>query len=924
MKKIFMIVMLLFVSLAVVACTTTTDLSTTTTTTTSSQTTTSQSTTTSQPSTTTTSTSTTTTTTQTTTTTTTTTTTMPITTTEDPVVTLRDNRRILFGDVNEAIDLSMYRFKGDFGDMLLSEVTFGTLPAGVVVNGDTLTIANKGIFHLGFTAGTANAEITVITKLATENEYIVFQDAFDALPDGPLPEGYTLNVGNAGIVNGKLQLNGRTSNPTRVLLPGYLQGLKNYIIETDFSILSANEPTRWASVMYRFGTSGYFQMAIRQNATLTNGVEFAKWINNGWNVPKTVAFSEPINSASIYRLKIDLLGDTVNEYINGQLLITYENASDFASGYIGMQANGSVAVYNNIKITVPADYIDNSSLELTTFPTLYKPETGIILPPSAMVAINSYQDLANMTQAVRPQIALMNIDHTMQIVSDSGARIMPLLDALKMIDGKVIPAFYIRNRDVAVNVAGQLKGYGIRDVFLISHSATTINDARAAHSMLRGILEIPYDSNKPTLSNADLLNIRNATNIAGAIGALLPPQYTTKTNVEYLQRRLVSVFSNAKEGLPFAYQAVLSGVQGLITNDVHGLYEFYRLFPANSLIREPLIIGHRGMPTKAPENTIEGSMLAYEAGAHVIELDIFLSTDGRIIVMHDATTARTANGNMTVESSTYAQLQTLTLLDSTGKYPGLKIPTLDDYFETFKGLDVQIFVEIKSTKPEIVPALAALIEQYNIHDQVTVITFHSSQAENMRLYLPHISVGYLNTSLASATNLIGSLTSILNSIVPLKTTYNPEMTPLTIDLLTELSFRGITTWPWTMRSAADLYRIYTLGVGGATTDNTFVMSFDWIQMQLNQNRFDLSLANLPANLSLRGVIRTLNGLEYEYVPTTILVNDGGTGIQISNNAVVSNFAQAGTATIIVMFEATFLNGTTYRIYDDLVVINIRP
>jgi len=247
MKKLYMVVMLLFVSLAVVACSTTT--ASTTTTTTSQSTTTTSTSTTSQSSTTTSTSQPTTTTTTTTTTQTTTTTTTPITTTEDPVITLRDNRRIIFGDVNTGIDLSMYRFKGDFGEMLLSEVTFGSLPEGIVISDGSITFANKGIFHLGFTAGSANAEITFITKLAVEDEYLVFEDSFDTLPDGPLPAGYTLNIGTAGIVSGKLQLDGRTSNPTRVLLPAYLQGLKNYIIETDFSILSANEPTRWASVL---------------------------------------------------------------------------------------------------------------------------------------------------------------------------------------------------------------------------------------------------------------------------------------------------------------------------------------------------------------------------------------------------------------------------------------------------------------------------------------------------------------------------------------------------------------------------------------------------------------------------------------------------------------------------------------------------
>ncbi|MDP2425087.1 MAG: glycerophosphodiester phosphodiesterase, partial [bacterium] len=515
-------------------------------------------------------------------------------------------------------------------------------------------------------------------------------------------------------------------------------------------------------------------------------------------------------------------------------------------------------------------------------------------------------------------------DHTMYVVSNSGVRLMPLLDALKAIDGRVIPAFYIRNRDVAVAVAGLLKGYGIRDSFIISRNQLAITDARTANSMMRGILEIDYDSAKPTLTDADLLVIRDKGNSSGAIGVLLPVQYTTKYNVEYLQHRLVSVYSqNYNQEVGTLYQSVLAGVQGLITVDIDELYDFYLLFPANSLIRNPLLIGHRGMPSRAPENTIEGSMLAYEQGAKVIELDIFLSLDNRIIVMHDATTTRTTNGTMTVEASTLAQLRTLTLLDNTGKFPNLKIPTLDDYFQAFKGLDVQIFIEIKSTKAEIVPVLRDLIEAYDFWDQSVVITFHTSQADNMRLHLPNISVGYLNTSLASAGNLTGSLLSIMNSVVPIKTTYNPQHTPLTPELLRELSYRGITTWPWTANTAADIYKLYTWGVGGITTDQTHIMGWDWVYLHMNQSLHTVTLTNPVSSIDLRGEIQTLNGLPYEYIPTFTLIDDGGTGIQISSNAVVTNFVNPGKAYIIVSFEATFLNGTTYRIYDDVVVINVR-
>ncbi|MCK7484935.1 MAG: DUF1080 domain-containing protein [Bacillus subtilis] len=223
----------------------------------------------------------------------------------------------------------------------------------------TLSLLKKESIFLNLQSGANNFEIVLITKLYEEMEYVVFDASYTSLPDGPLPEGYTINAGSASIKNGKIQLEGGTSSPTRVLLPAYLQGFKNYVIETDFSILSANEPTRWASFMYRFGGSGYFQMAIRQNATANNGVEFAKWINNGWNVPKTTSYTEAINAEKMYRLKIDLKGELVKEYIDGQLMITYENASDFSNGYLGMQASGAVAVYNNIKVTLPVDYVDN-------------------------------------------------------------------------------------------------------------------------------------------------------------------------------------------------------------------------------------------------------------------------------------------------------------------------------------------------------------------------------------------------------------------------------------------------------------------------------------------------------------------------------------------------------------------------------------
>jgi glycerophosphoryl diester phosphodiesterase len=916
MKKTMLLlvgVLLLFGLLAcqeITTVTTTTSTATEPTSTTTSQTTTSSTTTT--------------TTTSTTTTTESTTTTTTTQLAEDDLITLRSTKSFILADVGGDIDLTKYVYKGDFGELTLAEAAFLDLPASIVQTGDLLQASLKGIFFLTMQSGVNTFEIVLITKLVEETEYVVFDASYTSLPDGPLPEGYTINAGSASIKDGRIQLEGRTSTPTRVLLPAYLQGFKNYIIETDFTILSANEPTRWASFMYRFGGSGYFQMAIRQNATATNGVEFAKWINGGWNVPKTTSYSEAINPEKMYRLKIDLNGDVVNEYIDNQLMITYENASDFTNGFLGMQASGAVAVYNNIKVTLPVDYFDTSGIELTTLPELYIPETGAQQPPAIMKWVENTADLHAMSEDIRPQVLIIQVDHTMDVVNSMGIRLMSVLDALKIIDGRVIPAFYIRNRDVAVAVAAMLKEYGVRDVFMISRNDLAIADAREVNGMLRGILEIDFVSSNPTLSNADLLEIRDRVNTAGAIGAMLPYQYVTRENIEYLQHRLVSVYANAtNRAAQFVYQGILAGANGVLTNNLETAYSLLAMLPANSILRTPLIIGHRGTPAKAPENSLEGSVLAFNDGADVIELDIFLSTDNRLIVMHDSTTQRTTNGNLTVESSTLEQLKLLTLLDSTGNFPGLRIPTLDEYFAAFKGLDVQIFIEIKSTKPEIVSVLAALIDEYDFSDQATVITFHTSQADNMREFLPNISVGYLNTSLASASNLTASLMSILNSVVPIKTTYNPEASPLTRDLLTQLNYRGITTWPWTVNLAADQYKFFTFGVGGITTNTTFQMKNDWFEVHMNQSAFVVDRASAPANLLIRGAIETLGGLSYEYIPEFVLIDDGGTGIQIDALASVTNFQNPGTALVMVFFQGTFANGTKYRIYDQLVTIEVK-
>ena len=843
---------------------------------------------------------------------------------EEDVFILREARPYLFGSVGDVLDLTKIAYKTSEADLLLSDLTLSNVDASLTLVGNQMTITAVGVYTFELTVSEEQKTIYVFSKEVESTEYILYEMSFSGLPDGDIPLDYTLVKGIAGIESEVLYLQSpATSQPTQVLLPAFLNGFKNYIIETDFTISSFVEPTRWASVMYRFSVDNYFQMAIRQNATATNGVEFAKAINGQWNVPLTTSYTEAIDASKWYRLKIDLFGSDVKEYINDELLITYDSASDYTNGAIGMQASGTKALYDNIKIIMPEAYIDNSTVEYSSIPEIYQKESGLVLAPSVIQTVNNMDDIINLQNEVRPTTAMFRINNNIEIVQENGIAIAPFIDALEYCKDKVIPAFYIKNVTVATTVAGMLKQYGVKDVFFISPNQNVLVEARNTYNMIRGVLEVAYDSQKPELTSDDLLQIKNNANIAEAVALLLPAEYASKDNVSHIQQRLMSVWINThNEPKAVQLEAIISGANGVVTESFQAVYDLFDLFPENTVLRRPFIIGHRGLAAMAPENTLEGAILAYEKGADMIELDIQLTTDKQIVLMHDTTTTRTTNGSLVVEESTLAQLKELTITDAfDGAFPNVKIPTLAEYFTEFKGKDVVFFIEIKSQNDEIVDYLKQLIDEHNISDQVVVICFIGSQIIRVRSAMPEISVGYLSTALINKNNLSSSILASLNAVVPAKTTVNPEYSQLTDEYVQEMNHRAISVWPWTINENQDVYSYLAKGIGGITTDKTYLIENEFNRYELTQHAYtwDLALSN---QIQIKGKISTPSGIEYNMKPTVTIVDDGNTGIQIDASNNVTGITQEGEVLLFTSFTTTLTDGSSFTIVDDILQISV--
>lgn len=122
----------------------------------------------------------------------------------------------------------------------------------------------------------------------------------------------------------------------------------------------------------------------------------------------------------------------------------------------------------------------------------------------------------------------------------------------------------------------------------------------------------------------------------------------------------------------------------------------------------PRIVAHRGASDAAPENTLAAFQRAWELGVEGIELDVHVSRDGHVVVIHDPTTARVGGVDRPVADQTLAELQALDVGSwKASAFASERIPTLAAVFAMVPA-GRTVFVEIKSGLPT-VPAVARAI-----------------------------------------------------------------------------------------------------------------------------------------------------------------------------------------------------------------------
>ncbi len=225
------------------------------------------------------------------------------------------------------------------------------------------------------------------------------------------------------------------------------------------------------------------------------------------------------------------------------------------------------------------------------------------------------------------------------------------------------------------------------------------------------------------------------------------------------------------------------------------------------------VIAHRGCSSLEVENSLPAFVAAGNRSFFGIEADVHRTKDGQYIIIHDDTTGRVANRNVSVEGSTLAQLRALQLHDRHGNTRGdLCLPTLREYASVCRHYEKTSVLEIKNRmqREDIKNILYILKEEDQLANTVFISFSYDNLLDVRELY-----------SKASLQYLVGAVPDkyvLLEKLLHVHADLDIHYASLTNDLIGACHATGIKINVWTVDSVADALRLRDMGVDYITSN----------------------------------------------------------------------------------------------------------
>lgn len=249
----------------------------------------------------------------------------------------------------------------------------------------------------------------------------------------------------------------------------------------------------------------------------------------------------------------------------------------------------------------------------------------------------------------------------------------------------------------------------------------------------------------------------------------------------------------------------------MISNLTEKAYLFISIYMQK---QPPKIFAHRGTSSEAPENTLAAIKLAWQQSADGVEIDIRLSRNGQIVVIHDGNTERTTGKNRIIANKTLNEIQSLDAGSwKDRKWKDEKIPALEEVLKVVPA-GKQIMIEIK-TGPEIITVLKRIIKHCKLKSrQIILASFSLTTAYAARRSFPNHEVILISKYPGN------TFPALIRKIKQMKLDGLSLQACSAIDrvLVSTLRIQKLKFYVWTINAVSNAKRYAELGVDGIITN----------------------------------------------------------------------------------------------------------
>jgi glycerophosphoryl diester phosphodiesterase len=237
----------------------------------------------------------------------------------------------------------------------------------------------------------------------------------------------------------------------------------------------------------------------------------------------------------------------------------------------------------------------------------------------------------------------------------------------------------------------------------------------------------------------------------------------------------------------------------------------------------PLLIGHRGYPAKFPENTLASFEGAIQAGCDMIELDVTLTKDRKIVVIHDDTLDRTTNGKGLVGAHTMEEIKRLDAGSwFNSRFSAERVPELPEVMKLISGR-CMLNIEIKESAFEasypsdaIEYQVVDLVKESGAMDRVIISSFDRRILERIAAMADPPAIAYISDDAADQ--------SVLGMLLAMKAfSWHPRFKVLTRDQVAMMHAAGLKVFPWTINTRQAAEKLLAMDVDGLICNELLVV-----------------------------------------------------------------------------------------------------